>query len=214
INGPNLPDTNLTVYTPLVFTPANSNLIPFINTLPDKVSYDFRVRTNYNGQPGVRDNFVTENSKIAAYLDFDAPLKGSFSQFRLKTRTEFSAGETTDLDNIQSGTLRLLVENRFPVQGRVTAIVYDAAGQEITRLAENSLVQAGLPDASGYVTDATISTLEKSFDAALLKEVLENGRELLVEFVADTRPDAQDVKIYADYKLKVKLTGQFTYRVQ
>ena len=214
IAGPDLPDTNRTAETVLSFHPDNSNIVPFINLLADEIEYDITVLTNHNGDPALRDNFVTTSSGISAILDFSLPLEGVIGGLVLRDTTGLNFSQDLDLETLNAGTLRLVLENRFPVEVALDAIVYDASWDEVARLAEGELIEAGIPNASGFVDIAVESSLEKSLTLDELEEVIQTGKHLVFSFRVDTKPEDENVKIYAEYDIVARLVGEFSFQVE
>jgi hypothetical protein len=214
IAGANLPDTNLAAQTPLSFEPDNSNIVNFINVLPDEISYDLEVVANHNGKPGVWDNFATSNSQISAILDFQLPLDGVIGGLVLVDSVELNLAEFPDLSTISEGTLRLILENRFPVEVQVSAIIYDENWDEVFRLSDDASLAPGLPNDQGYVESATQSVIETAVTVGEVEKIFEEGKRLVFRFRVDTRPDGEDVKIYADYDIVSRLVSEFRFRVE
>lgn len=214
IAGPKLPDTSGIVMTRLQFTPENSNIVPFINLMADNIRYDMTVLTNHNGDPERRDNFATANSQISAILDFRLPLEGVVGGLFLSDTAELSFDSQPDLSTISSGILRLLLENRFPVQVIVDAEVYDANWDLVETLAEAAVIEAGQRNAEGYVETGVLSSVEKDLTFEQLEEVIEIGEHLVLNFRVDTKPDDEEVKIYADYDILARLVGEFTLQLE
>ncbi|MEO1449935.1 MAG: hypothetical protein AAFV07_10440 [Bacteroidota bacterium] len=214
IPGPDLPDTFGVVTSGLLFETENSNVVDFINVLADEIVYDIRVLTNFNGVPGVYDNFATNQSSLAAFLDFTIPMEGTLTGLVLTDSTEIEAVTTLDIDNISQGTLRLVLENQFPVQVRVSAQLWDGNGNLLTNLAEGAIIEAGIPRADGYVDEPGLAAIEQSWSLEELQDYLDRGRLLTFSYRVDTQPDDTDVKIFADYTIKAKLVGQFDYTIE
>ncbi|MEO0471127.1 MAG: hypothetical protein AAF206_15980, partial [Bacteroidota bacterium] len=212
ITGPNLPDTNQIVLTSLPFTVENSNIGAFINVLADSLIYDLSVDVNHNGERGVFDNFATDESQISAYIDVDIPLDGIAQGLQLADTTDIDLSGT-NIENIEGGTLKILIDNDFPFESRVTASVLDANQDLITNLATNQIIAAGVPNANGEVDEPVRSVIEKSFDLTLLQKVLDEGAFLAIRYRMDTSPADESVKIFANYRIRAKLVGEFTYQL-
>ncbi|MDX1907361.1 MAG: hypothetical protein SF053_10040 [Bacteroidia bacterium] len=208
-----LPDTLSPVVTTIDFTQQNSNILRFVNVLPESLQYDIRVFSNPTGQLGVYRDFATDQSRIAAYLEVRIPLEGVLEQLTLTDTVTLDWDPDTDVSALGSGTLRLLVDNRFPVQAAVTAVIRDASGNEITRMADGQVVQAGVPNAAGYVEVPVRTVLEKSFEGDLLSRVIRDGRSLTLRYTLDSRPAGSLVKFYTDYTLLARLVGEFKVSV-
>jgi len=213
IPGPNLPDTNGVVFTTVAFDAEGGNLDDFINVLPNQLSYDFEILGNYNGQPGVRDNFASDKSEIAAFIEFELPLEGSISNFKFgdTTETAFDVDQDEELDRINGGCLRLILENRFPVAGTATATLHDADMGEIQVLAKDVNLAAGEANAMGYVENPTQTVIDVTFDREQLRRIIDGSRFVSFSFSLSTSPSGEAVRIYADYDVTARLVGQFNY---
>lgn len=213
IAGAELPDTSGIVLTTVRFTPDNSNITTFINLLADELAYDLKITTNHNGNPALHDNFASDKSQLAAYVDFQLPLAGILENLVLNDTTNLDFGNI-DLAEIEGGTLRILLENEFPLEATVTALVFDENYRLLTTLTENQILSPGIVDGSGYVTTPGQTTLEKSFTLAELESIIQEGKYLALHYTMSTSPSNTPVKLYADYRINAKLVGQFTYRLR
>lgn len=211
--GPDLPDTNALVLTPVVFDAQNSNVSLFAGTLPDRIDYDLTVRTNVNGRPGLRDNFATDSSRFVAYVDLELPLSGVVDRMRLRDTIDTDWSSIASPEEVQRGTLKLLLDNEFPLEVVGSATLVDADFNELTRLIDRfTLLPAPLgPD--GRTTEASRSALEIDATREQLDTWLNETVFVVLSFELNTRPANESVRIYADYGLSARLTGQFQYRV-
>ncbi len=213
VNGPSLPDTNLVVYTDVQFDAESGNLDDFINVLPDRLTYDFEILGNYNGQPGVHDNFASNKSEVAAYVEFELPLEGNFKNFRFgdTTETDFQIETSEDINRINGGFFRLILDNRFPIEGVVTAKLHDQNMNVVQVLAQGTRLQAGVKNETGYVEKPTTTIVEIPFDREHLIKILEESSFVSFHFKLSSKPDGEAVRFYTDYEVSAKLVGQFNY---
>jgi hypothetical protein len=181
--------------------------------LPDRLNYDFEILGNYNGRPGVWDNFASNKSKVAAYVEFELPLEGIIENFRFADTavTDFQFDSDQDIDRVNDGFLRIVLENRFPMEGVVTAILHDENMAPIRTLTRETRLAAGEANASGYVASPTVTTIELPFDREELLEILEESRFVSFKFRLSTKPDGEPVRLYADYDIATKIIGQFNF---
>ncbi|MEO1418297.1 MAG: hypothetical protein AAFW00_23630 [Bacteroidota bacterium] len=210
VGGPRLPDTNATVFTNIPLTPDNSNINSFVSILADEINYDVELKTNFRSSIGQLDNFVTDKSEINLYLDFELPLEGLMEELVLMDTVALDAS-TIDIEEVSEGTLRLVFENQFPVEVRVTAKVLDEQNQTLDVLAESFILNPGIPGSGGYVSDLVQSVLDKSYTVDALNDILAEGAFISLQFTFDTRPQDEYVQFYSDYRIKAKLVGQFIY---
>ncbi|MDX2284525.1 MAG: hypothetical protein NW241_10195 [Bacteroidia bacterium] len=205
-----LPDTNGAVYRTLTLDRQNSNVLQVLNLPPRQVRYRARLTTN----PGARQlpygNFLTDQSRISAYLEAEVPLEGRSAPYTRTDTIALSPDPSLDLDRLGSGTLRLLIENRFPIAcTALDAVFVEANGAEIARFAADAPIPAGIPDAQGVVQAPALATLEASFDGDTLRRILQRGSRLRVTYVLET--PATPVKLLSSATLTARLIGQFEY---
>jgi len=103
------------------------------------------------------------------------------------------------------------MENRYPMEGVVTAILHDEAMNEIQVIAKDIRLEAGEMNATGYVANPTVTTVEIPFDREELVEILEESRFVTYKFRLSTKPDGEPVRLYSDYEISTKIVGQFNF---
>jgi hypothetical protein len=216
IPGPDLPDTNGVVTTVLSFDSDNGNLDDFINVLPDLISYDFSVLFNYNGQPGLHNNFASEQSEVSAFAEFELPLEGVLENFQLFDTAEvsFEVSSTEDLERINSGFMRIILENQFPFEGIMTATLLDQDYRPIQELAKETLLQAGVGNAQGYVEAPTRTVIQIPFDREQLQRIIEESRFVSFRYLMNSSPSGEPVRLYNDYLIQAKIVGQFNVGIE
>jgi|GEM_PF-3160096 len=221
ILGPDLPDTSGHVITTFELNNANTNgnLSSFINNLPNEIAYDIAIEANHNGSQGNLTNFATGDSEINIYFDFEVPMEGSFSELNLVDTTElnFSEEAVGEVEAINGGQLKILLENEYPFEVHTEAVIYDENWTVVDTLTSeamgNNVISASVVDGNGYLLESTTSTIAKSFDRDLIKFILEYGKYVVFRFTIDTKPEGQEVKILSTYQVHAKLVGDFEYRV-
>lgn len=213
IMGAQLPDTTTAVITDLGFTPENSNIRSFINLLPGQVEYDILVETNINSSPGDYNNFASDKSEINTLIDINIPLDGVVDQLVLMDTAEMDLSGTS-IENINSALLRVIIDNQYPFEAQLKAVILNSSYQPIEVLTENFSLAAGMVNASGYAEMPTTSVFEKEFDQAQLITILNEGKFISFEYSLSTQPEGEPVSIYYDYQIKARLVGQFNYSIK
>lgn len=214
--GPRMPNVGKVESLTYNLDKNNSNIREVIKTMPDKVAYHARVIANYSGTPGVRNNFVTDSSYLSAIMDFRLPVHGSIKNLILSdtVAVDFSSTVNMDrLDRVDRATLKLLIDNQFPFQASVDAVLFDEFGQEIALLANAFVIQAGAVNTNtGFVDAPMRTTYSKTFENPEILDILKRSRKLTLRYRFDTRPENQSVKVFSTYKIKAKLVGDVSYR--
>ncbi|MBX7242939.1 MAG: hypothetical protein K1X92_14450 [Bacteroidia bacterium] len=215
LNGPRLPNVGQVVNNTFSLNKDNSNLPDVIGMMPNEIKYNVKVVANYSGSPGVRNNFATDTSNISAFMDFEVPLHGLFENFVMTdtVNVNFSTSvKPQDIEKVEKATLKLKLQNQFPVQVTVDAVFYDEAGNLVKTMANAFVLQAGVPGANGIVTTPVESIYAQVFEGQDIQNILNKARKLSLRYRLDTKPLNENIKLYSTYKIKAKLIGNFTYK--
>ncbi len=195
----------------LSLTTTNSNVKPFIENLPDEVNYKFTAKINPYGNQSYTD-FVDYDSKLIANLDVQMPFAFKANQLTLLDTTAFSIGNTQNTSSIDRGKLNFIFENNYPITLNVKLYFVNSQSQIIDSVFEGAgaLITGGTLDVTTLrTTAASKSILSVIIDEARY-ERLKQANRLIVKAALNTTSSSH-LKIYSDYQLKLKLTGEFTY---
>ncbi len=195
----------------LSLSKANSNIKPFIEILPDLINYKFTAYLNPNGNQGFTD-FIDFDSKLIANLDVQMPLAFKANGLTLSDTTGFSIGNTQNTSGIDKGKLNFIFENNFPISIAVKLYFLNDQNQIIDSVFEGggALISAGEIDNITHRTKgAAKSIVSVNVDAARY-ERLKLANKIVIKAALNTST-IDYVKLFSDYKLKLKLTGEFSY---
>ena len=215
VRGPKLPNVGQTIVTPISINKNNSNINSFLSVLPDQIAFDMDVHINRNGNPALRDNFATDDSKIAAYLDIEIPLEGMTENLWLQDTVALNVGEATLPAAIEEGKLKLVGSNQFPFEATTQIYFADQAGQIFDSLFTSgpATLPAGQVNQNGYVDTPGTAELIANFDQPRFTQLKQRGANAVLKFVLSTKPNGTDVKLYTTYGIDFTLVGDFNYRV-
>lgn len=215
IPGPKLPNVGQTVETKLRMDRSNSNIRDFVALLPDRLSFDLDVNANHNIPIGSHENFATDESSIQAFLDLQIPLEGIADQIWLRDTVDMDLTTSSVPDGVEEGTLRLVVENGFPMEAQVQIYFLAGNNQIIDSLfhGQPAVIPAGTVDNNGFVSIPMESTLESFFDLMRMDKLTLRGKRAVASFKLSTKPNGQEVKIYSTYGINFKLIGDFMYQI-
>lgn len=195
----------------LSLTTSNSNLKPFIENLPDEVYYKFTAYINPFGNQGYID-FIDYDSKLVANLDVQMPLAFKASQLTLCDTTAFSLGASTNTSGIDKGKLNFIFENDYPISLNAKLYFLNDKNEIIDSVFSDigAVIAPGVLNLStGRTNAAAKSIVSVNIDAARYDR-LKMATKIIIK-AAMTTSGSDHVKIYSDYQLKLKLTGEFTY---
>ncbi|MFN8395816.1 MAG: hypothetical protein U0176_14365 [Bacteroidia bacterium] len=217
IRGPRLPNVGQTVTTEVELKPSNSNIRDFLGVLPDELRFDMEVLVNQNGNPELHDNFATDESRLAAFLDIEVPLHLQASQLIIVDTLDMDLSDATLPKGVESGQLKLVLENGFPIRGYAQVLFVDHTGAVFdslfNQLGNGHYFQGGHVDANGIVDEPGSSVLVAQLDQAKFTRLKQMGAKAIVRFNLTTFPFNQSLKLYSTYGIDFRLVGDFIYHV-
>ena len=197
------------------FDSTNSNIDQWVETLPDILRYRINFHINPLGNTSLGNDFIYRQAGIEVYLDASMPLELSASNLLLTDTAEFSfnANDNGELDDVNGGVLRLLVDNYFPFEAGVQLYLLDENHQLLDSLAApGSLVEAGIVQPSGQVESPAASILEFPVDQAKI-DVLSKAAFLQIDAELTTLPTNQMVTIKSHYRMDLRVVADLNYAI-
>ena len=189
----------------------NSNVVALIDQQPKYLISQSQITTNPNGR---NVNFLLDTSRIAMDMHVELPFYGTADNFKIKDTVPFSYN---DLDNVEALTLRIALENGFPLESSIQLVFADSAMQSLdTLFTQNEVVIAsGVVDP---VTERVTIPGKKLHDIVFSPERISkilNAKHIFIVSSATTfNNGSTNVKIYNDYKLKVKIGAIAKMKIQ
>lgn len=190
---------------------SNSNSVAFFGNLPDEILYNARVMMNPNGNINNWGDFVYDFSNVRAQLLIDLPLHGVADNITLETLQDWSLGK--DVDQIRDGTVYLIADNLFPLQGKVQMYFMQDGNMIDSVFAEPKMIRSGTP--AGPLSE--VKNPERTILEAYISEEkmarlrIANKAKLVVTLNSF---EGQQIKIFSNAKVDLKLTGRFNYGVK
>lgn len=193
---------------------SNSNAPAFVSNLPDRIDYSLEMHTNPNAPNGTVNNFTdfVYTDKVMKFdLNLEIPLSFLADDLTLMDTVVISVN-SVDLSRIQGGTLTLLADNGFPFDAKVQFFMLDKFNNVTDSLFTDNMIAAAPLNANGRVSEKKRSKLVMPVTQERIYRFLNETPRMKVISHFTTKPVGQTVKIYSDYKLDLKLTGDFNYR--
>jgi hypothetical protein len=153
-------------YTNLKLRENNSNIENIISKLVREIVYDAKALPNPNGKIPGRRNFFTDTSGMELDIKLRLPLAGRSTQLTLVDTINFNMDE---LDNLEQGTFRMIVDNGFPVNADLNIVFIDGQNVALDSLfADGSrrVIAAASTNSQGIVTTPTREINETVLDRA------------------------------------------------
>lgn len=197
----------------LLLNKANSNSKQLLEILPNRLDYHIKLFTNPAGNTSNYNDFIYYDSKIAANLELEVPLWMSASKLVLIDTQQFDFTSQANAINIKSGTFKLICTNGFPLQANIQAYFLDENKLLIDSLLPSGMqpIQAGQVDGGTLlVTSKTKSIVQAQISEAKMDK-LRRSKWIIIKADFSTVPSGSRVKIFSDYNLEAKLTGDFIY---
>ncbi|MBN2681260.1 MAG: hypothetical protein JXR58_02020 [Bacteroidales bacterium] len=195
---------------------SNSNIQELISNLPDKLSYNLRVETNYNIAqpiPGSGTDFVYYGDEISASISLEVPLSLKASNLTLSDTVAIDLS-SAEIEDVLGGNLILITDNYFPFQAELQMFIMDTLNNITDSLfLTPQIAEAGVVNTSSGIVDVPQkSKLVAEISKDKLKKIVEAG---YVKIVArfDTRPVDTHVSIYSYYSISFKLVADFKYHL-
>jgi hypothetical protein len=203
--------------TNITLTPSNSNVLPFIDNLPNELNYNLSVYINPNGNVSHFNDFAYYSSGLNISMNMNLPLSLIANSLELIDTVPFSLtgnSKSTNTDAIQSGVITLIANNGFPMQANVQLYFLDGSYNVIDSLLTSyASIAPGQLNNNCVVVSPTESKIPAAFNEAQLAKI-KLAKYAMVKSFFTTSPNSQCSKyitIYSDYDLGIIITGQFNY---
>ncbi|MBA4196881.1 MAG: hypothetical protein C0459_04930 [Chitinophaga sp.] len=180
------------------------SLSGFLSNTPYNIAPKANTQTNPStvSLPSYK-NFIADTSSTGISSIITIPLDGKIKGFNLKDTFDFSFGS---VDNIESFTLRTLINNGFPVSLASKLIFTDAAYNVIYTLdgATNPVINSGTVDAAtGKVIAKTATTSEFIIGGSVVPNLNKVKKIIMQMTVASVANGQQNVKVFAGDEMNV-----------
>jgi hypothetical protein len=203
---------NETFYT-VTLNKTNSNLLSFIENLPDALSYSIHLTTNPLG-PDISggNDFVYADYLVNTKMHFEMPLAFSANVLTFVDTVDFVSNAEETFGNFRSGTLTLIADNGFPFQATLTLFLLDENLNAAASLTGNSIIAAAAVGADGHVNQRGKSYVDIPVSEAQM-EHLKKTKKLILRASFTTTQYPRLLSIYEDYNIHFKLVADVTYMI-
>jgi hypothetical protein len=195
------------------YNSSNSNLVSLLNNMPTNFSYAYATELNPFGNISNGNDFVYTDKAVEAHVRLDIPLHFSSTNLTLVDTIYLQKDSLEEHNTVKSAVLKLIAVNSFPFDADVKFYLLDNNLQKQEQLMDKTTILAAIPDADGKVRTTQESRLPVTISNELLNKLLEK-RKVLAVVTINTVNNPLKHKIYSDYKLDLKLTGNLLFNVQ
>ncbi len=202
---------------PLYFNKTNSNIVPFLSNLPDKLSYQGKIDLNPLNPPNISgyNDFAFYDKGIKIWADVDIPLRYNADYFLLQSSGAISIGNSEQLDRVNSGFFNVIAENGFPFQARLQAYLKDENGVVLDSIFDSgqNTISAGILNAQNDVVNPVNSNLKIPVSEAKI-EALKSSKTVEVKTYLLMPQGPALINLYERYKFKIKIVAELNYLVE
>ncbi len=160
---------------------------------------------------------IHQDDKLSLDVDIDLPLIAHLNDLILGDTSNFTLPADTARE-ITAITLKLIIDNDFPVSGVGQIIFIDSTGNEIMRVFDNPgwTFDAAQVDQQGISTESVKSQMIKTLTHEQVNLLRDKNVAKAIMTVRLNSPNSQngfDVRIYGWYKIGVKLGVKIDYNL-
>jgi hypothetical protein len=190
---------------------SNSNFNELLQIMPDQVSYTLEMISNPSGDSTSRDHFFYYEEPICVFVEVDVS-QGVMIQDLFVENTKAWNGEGVDISNVSKGKLIVVLDNGFPFTFDINLYLEDEDHLVLDTLLFGEYIASGILG----VDSSVVESVESRIDVLLtetLKESIRIAKFSRYELLINSA-DNKHVIIYSTDILKLKIIGDFTYRVE
>lgn len=195
---------------------GNSNIKPFLENLPDYLTYQGKIVVNPLGNVSGSGDFAYLNTGISIYADVDMPLEINAGYFKLVSKSLIDLTGVKQIDDINYGDIVIQATNGFPFDAVLQGYILDEKEQVIDSLfnVPGNVIKSGNIDA---LTNLVLSPVFTKLAVPMTKEKLANLKLCKsIRFVSrfDLPPQPPDIKILDSYVLDLIVSLDVNYKAR
>jgi hypothetical protein len=194
---------------------SNSNIVPLLSMLPNKLSYQGNIALNPFGNLSGFNDFAFYNKGLNVIANINLPLRFNADYFKLASTTPIDFTNIKQLERVNFGDFILAGSNGFPFNAQVQAYMIDENNQIIDSLfipKANTLLK-GATDAQNIVTVPTLTKVKASFDKNKIHN-LKKTKSLKIITYFFMPPNPPDIKLLENYSIDINIIAELNYNVK
>ena len=191
----------------------NSNIKQFIENLPDKIAYSLNLTTNPLGNVSCGNDFAYYNNGLKASMNLQIPLSLIANDLTLQDTVDLNISKPADGSRIKDGIFYLDADNGFPFNAEIQLYLLSSNNVIIDSILTSNYISSGILDANNKVISKTHSNLVIPLSENKLNSVYDT-KKMIIRVKFNTANAGQYIKIYSDYKIDMKLKGDFNFLIQ
>ncbi|MEO6306197.1 MAG: hypothetical protein ABIP51_23820 [Bacteroidia bacterium] len=194
---------------------SNSNIVPFLSNLPNKLTYQGTINVNPFGNVSGYNDFAYYNTGIKVLADINIPLRFNADYFKLSSLSTVNFSNIKQLDNVNSGNFIISAVNGYPFRAEIQAYLIDDQNNTIDSLfyPGNNFMERGVINAQNVVTSPTVSRLTVPVTTQRIENLKKTKTiKLVTYFRMPSNPP--DIKIYENYTFDINIVAELNYNVK
>jgi hypothetical protein len=191
---------------------TNSNIVDFIENLPDALTYSVKLFVNPMGDQSFGNDFIYADYLVTTKMRFEMPLSFSAGALMFVDTVDFISKPEETFANFRSGKLKLIAENGFPFQVALTLILLDENQAAMNTLSSTGNIASGVVGSDGRVGQKVKSMVDIPVNETQM-EALKKTKKIITRASFTTAQYPVLRNIYDDYSIGLTLVADFTYMI-
>ena len=187
---------------------GNSNIIDFIQNLPNQLGFSFGFELNPLGNVSGGNDFFYYDRPFEALLNIDIPLRATIDELTLVDTIEWSLSESQIVESVNSGTFTIIAINGLPLSAEIGLTMLDESMSEIGTLIMPSTVSAPALDADRKVQNPLETRISIPVSEELA-DVLPETKMIRIMARFNTSDKPGMVEFFDSYFIDLKVIGNF-----
>jgi hypothetical protein len=190
----------------------NSNILQFIENLPDVIDVGFTIKINPYGNLNVGDDEFFEDSSLDLVMEGDFPLHFAMDKLTLVDTLDFSY-DAPKKNGPSTALITLKYKNRFPFEAVANLMLLDANHNLLKKIDSESYIKSGTYNTSNNTTSLTEGEMLFTIDEPTMT-YLNEAKFIALEIALSTDQQAMikvNIDDYFDFNLFSDLNIKINY---
>lgn len=194
----------------------NSNILPFLSNLPNKITYAGNISLNPLGNTSGFTDFAYYNTGIRVLADINIPMKFEADAFILQSNSPIDFTTLDQLDNVNYGNFIVSARNGYPFDAIVQAYLVNDQNVIIDSLfvPNNNVIAKGITNSQYVVVAPSSQRLMIPFDKTKLENIKKSKSMKLNAKLIMPLPQPPDITIKDNYEIDIDIIVDVNYKVK
>ncbi|MEO0896263.1 MAG: hypothetical protein AAFY71_07695 [Bacteroidota bacterium] len=200
---PTVAEIGQTKTTNITIDYNNSDIEEALSTIPDGIFWSLGATVNPEDD-STFIGFLTDSSSVSVDVAVNVPFKGSLSGFEFSTDVEM---DLEDLDVADKAGIRLITENRIPIELGIQVYMMDENDQLIDSVFNgiNTLLEAASVGDDGFVNGSGDNQIDMELNPQQWDHLVSSSKLRVKAKVQTTAEGTVPVQFSTDNSLSIKM---------